>query len=70
MKCWGKNNWGQVILLATFENSVISVCGIIEHELTICFFMQLGDDTAIDRKTPVQVVGLGSGVLTLASGEV
>ena len=46
------------------------VCGKIFFVLTRCF-LQIGDGTFVtNRRTPVAVVGLGSGVANVALGEV
>ncbi len=59
MKCWGLNNYGQVILLELFENFIMSAYGITEHAFTIFVLMQLGDRTITTRLAPVQVVDVG-----------
>jgi len=64
VKCWGQNNKGQVIILCTALFLHISIVDLR------CFFVQLGDNSTTDRFTPVEVVGLGSGVISVALGSV
>ena len=49
-------------------------CGVELREasflLTPCFFEQLGDNSFSHKSTPVQVSGLTSGVVSVASGGV
>ncbi len=69
VKCWGNNDNGQVIALAGLRWGCVCV------EKCFCAhkrcFLQLGVGTiAISRLTPVDVVGLGSGVANIALGTV
>ena len=57
VKCWGNNVYGQVM-----PSFVFLYC--------ICDFFQIGDGSFINRNTPIAVLGLGSGVILLAIGEV
>ena len=57
VKCWGYNSQGQVMPSFVFLYS-------------ICDFFQIGDGSNVNQNTPVAVLGLGSGVIGLALGEV
>jgi hypothetical protein len=69
VRCWGHNENGQVMLcvfvfdfMMRFEN--------VQLDLTPCDLSQLGDGSKSGRNTPVDVVGLSSGVSSIALGGV
>ena len=73
VKCWGRNFAGQVMLHAAAIRlqRFSACCGM---RAGVCrlhhFHLQLGDGTTTNRLTPVQVVGLSSGVASVALGQV
>jgi hypothetical protein len=69
VKCWGSNAYGQVKSFCIFEGCV-EVCACEFVFFDIRAFVQLGDNTTTSRPLPVNVVGLGSGVASVALGEV
>jgi hypothetical protein len=79
VKCWGSIFYGQVMSYCCFAES-FGVCHTIRTvscRQRLCF-LQLGDGYTYgeniyhvtERLTPVSVVGLSSGVLSIASGHV
>ena len=65
VKCWGSNTYGQVKSFCIFEGCA---CEFVFSDIRA--FVQLGDNTTTSRPLPVDVVGLGSGVASVALGEV
>jgi hypothetical protein len=75
LKCWGDNGSGQVMVhVVVFSSAELSVCLFLASSLllltTLCFSLQIGDNTSTLRLTPVSVVGLSSGVTSIAVGDV
>ncbi len=78
MSCWGSNDYGQVmfvvylglgccVMLVDFTRGLCFVLvGEILFVLTTCIFVQLGDDSTMQRSAPVGVVGLSSGIVMIA----
>ncbi len=71
MRCWGWNDFGQVMLVATCLLEGCGVClGGLSMFLTPCVVEQLGDNSNVTKLTPVNVSGLTSGVVSVALGYV
>ncbi len=71
MRCWGRNVFGQVMLVGA---CLLEGCGVCLGEahifLTPCLLEQLGDNSTSHKLTPVDVSGLTSGVVSVALGSV
>ena len=63
LKCWGFNDYGQVL---AFELLVLGFFDVFHVNLS----GQVGDNSQINRNTPTDVVGLGSGVIRTSHGAV
>jgi hypothetical protein len=69
VKCWGFNVYSQVILDIILECCVEGcACEFVFSDIRA--FVQLGDNTTTSRPLPVDAVVLGSGVASVALGEV
>ncbi len=91
VKCWGKNEYGQLgdgtttdqlvpVDVSGLQSGVMALALGTDHTCALTnaggvkcwgynFFGRLGDGTLIDRLIPVDVSGLGSGVVSLAAGD-
>ena len=71
MRCWGRNDYGQVMLVGA---CLLEGCGVwlggAYIFLTPFVLEQLGDNSNVSRPTPVNVSGLTSGVVSVVLGVV
>ena len=63
LKCWGLNDFGQVL---SFELLVLGFLDVFNVNLS----GQVGDNSQTSRNTPTDVVGLDSGVIRTSHGAV
>ena len=76
MSCWGRNDYGQVMLVVLFLRGAVARCGggagrdVFVADEVFCFRVQVGDGSLTNRIRPVSVSGLGSGVAMIALGGV
>ena len=72
MSCWGRNNYGQVMLFVFEGGCCVMREGrdVFVADEVFCCRVQLGDGSTTNRNTPVSVSGLGSGVAMIALGGV
>ena len=63
LKCWGMNNFGQVLAFELLGLGFFDVFNVNDSG-------QVGDNSQTNRNTPTDVVGLGSGVICTSHGYV
>ena len=76
MSCWGRNEYGQVMLVVLYLRGAVAFVegegwsNVFVADEVFCFRVQVGDGSTTDCNTPVSVSGLGSGVAMIALGDV
>ncbi len=76
VSCWGYNSYGQVMPFVVCEDCCwLMLLGGGEGQRSLllttrCVFAQLGDGSTTHWPLPLAVVGLGSGMVAIALGDV